>query len=130
MSVTQNLNRIFGVTVEAKQEPVIVPNGLLESNKDADFGLARQAMINAIIEGRELLSESIAVAKESQSPRAFEVASGLLKTMSEISKDLIGIYNRPAEKQVTTETNITNQTLNITTADLSKMLDDMRKDQS
>jgi hypothetical protein len=71
----------------------------------------------------------ISLAKQSESPRAFEVASTLMKTLLDANKDFVEIStkkkyaieekNGPKEAA---QTNVTNNNLILSTADLLKML--------
>jgi hypothetical protein len=71
----------------------------------------------------------MSLAKQSESPRAFEVASTLMKTLLDANKDFVEMsmkkkyavdeVNGPKEAA---QTNVTNNNLIVSTADLLKML--------
>lgn len=94
-----------------------------------DIGLAKQNIENIIKQGDSSLEEIISIAKQSQSPRAFEVVSTLMKTLLDANKDFVEMsmkkkyavdeMNAPKEAA---QTNVTNNNLIISTADLLKML--------
>ncbi len=95
-----------------------------------DIELARSNIKNIIEKGDESLKEMIELAKQSESPRAFEVASGLMKTLLDANKDFVEIsmkkkyakeeITNPKEEQAAA--NVTNNNLILSTADLLKML--------
>jgi len=95
-----------------------------------DIELARSNIKNIIEQGDESLKEMINLAKQSESPRAFEVASGLMKTLLDANKDFVEISTKkkyakeeilnPKEEQATA--NVTNNNLILSTTDLLKML--------
>lgn len=72
-----------------KQLPVSI-----EHTVDADFDYARGNIIVAIEKGQEALSDMLQVAQQSQSPRAFEVVSDLVKTLSQTNKDLLELIKQ------------------------------------
>ena len=60
----------------------------------ADFDYARGNIIVAIEKGQKALSDMLQVAQRSQSPRAFEVVSDLVKTLSQTNKDLLELMKQ------------------------------------
>lgn len=98
-----------------------------ESVKDID--LAKKNIESIIKQGDDSLVEIISIAKQSQSPRAFEVVSNLMKTLLDANKDFVEMsmkkkyavdeMNAPKEAA---QTNVTNNNLIVSTADLLKML--------
>ena len=122
-----------------KEEPsteVIVPESaeivpaIIEDNETVkDIEQARGNIKNIIEQGDDALREMIALAKQSESPRAFEVASNLMKTLLDANKDFVEMsmkkkyeidaVNAPKEAA---QTNVTNNNLIVSTADLLKML--------
>jgi tetratricopeptide (TPR) repeat protein len=96
-----------------------------------DIEKARKNIEKIIELGGESLDEMISLAKQSESPRAFEVASTLMKTLLDANKDFVEMSTRkkyakdeilnPKEEEVA-QTNITNNNLILSTADLLKMI--------
>ena len=92
---------------------------------DAEF--ARQNLRELIEKGSDAADHIIAVAKQSDHPRAFEVVAGMLKNLSDMNKDLLEIQKRKQDLQPKTTNNT--QNLNIdkavfvgSTAELLKQL--------
>ena len=90
---------------------------------------ARKNIENIIKQGDESLKEMIAIAKQSESARAFEVASTLMKTLLEANRDFVemSMKKKYAKEEITkpkeaAQTNVTNNNLIISTADLLKMI--------
>lgn len=123
---------------EAKQEdlPVIVeeketlPTTQVEDDETIlDIEQARGNIKNIIEQGDDALKEMISLAKQSESPRAFEVASTLMKTLLDANKDFVemstkkkyAIEEKNGPKEAA-QTNITNNNLILSTADLLKMI--------
>ena len=132
MSITDNLNTVFGITETRTEESLPAEVGeistqLQAANKMADIALARQTIIDLITKSSDLLDECITLAKESQSPRAAEVAANLIKTTSDVAKDLLTLHEekggRVSAKSVTEVTQATqNNTYYLSTHDLQAML--------
>ena len=94
---------------------------------DAEF--ARQNIRDLIVKGNDAASHIVEIAKQSEHPRAFEVAAGMLKNLSDMNKDLLEIQKRKQDLQPKVTNNT--QNLNIdkavyvgSTAELLKQLRD------
>ena len=74
---------------------------------DAEF--ARQNIRDLIVKGNDAASHIVEIAKQSEHPRAFEVAAGMLKNLSDMNKDLLEIQKRKQDLQP----KITNNTQNL-----------------
>jgi hypothetical protein len=92
-------------------EPIPVSTEVVEIkdtiDDDADF--ARQNLRDLIGKGNEAADHIIAVAKQSDHPRAFEVVSGLLKNLADMNKDLLEVQKRKQDLQP----KVTNNTQNL-----------------
>ena len=93
-----------------------------------DIDLAKSNIQNIIQQGDDALSEMMELAKQSESPRAFEVASTLMKTLLDANKDFVDLSNAKLKAKIDlgggnkSETNVTNNNLVVSTTDLLKML--------
>lgn len=65
-----------------------------------DYQYTRTILRGLIERGTSVLESSLSLAKESEHPRAFEVTNTLMKNISEMSKDLMGLH-----KHVETQAN-------------------------
>jgi len=70
----------------------VVPVTNTAVNDDADF--ARQNIRELIEKGNLAVDGILNVAKESEHPRAYEVAANLIKNLSDLNKDLMEIQKR------------------------------------
>ena len=115
--------------IEAEAVHEIVPVNPDEDETIKDIEQARSNIKNIIEQGDDALKEMITLAKQSESPRAFEVASNLMKTLLDANKDFVEMstkkkyakdeLNGPKEAA---QTNVTNNNLIVSTADLLKMI--------
>lgn len=90
-----------------------------------DYEYARQNLYDVIEKGSHALEDIMDIAKQSESPRAFEVVTNLIKTMVEANKDLLELAKKKKDldKEELPTTNVTtNNNLNITSADLLKLI--------
>ena len=92
---------------------------------DAEF--ARQNIKTLIQKGNDAANHIVEIAKQSEHPRAFEVAAGLLKNLADMNKDLLEIQKRKHDLHQKTTNNT--QNINVdkavfigTAADLLKQL--------
>ena len=76
---------------------------------DDDAEFARQNIRDLIVKGNDAASHIVEIAKQSEHPRAFEVAAGMLKNLSDMNKDLLEIQKRKQDLQP----KITNNTQNL-----------------
>lgn len=78
------------------------------SNADADY--SRANYYNLIEKGNEALDGILEVAKESQHPRAYEVAANMIKNLSDVTEKLMILKKQQQEllpKEPPAPTNIT-----------------------
>lgn len=125
--------------LEAKKDelPVVVEEievlpvqaSVEEDDTIRDIEQARGNIKNIIEQGDDALKEMISLAKQSESPRAFEVASTLMKTLLDANKDFVEMSTKKkyAKEELmgpkeAAQTNITNNNLILSTADLLKMI--------
>jgi hypothetical protein len=97
---------------------------------DADFNYVRDNIKGLIDNGSCAIDEILKVAKAGDSPRAYEVLGQLLKTVSEMNKDLIDLYQK--SKAIKKEEIKVNHTTNnsIYVGSTSELQDLINKDRS
>ena len=99
-TVDDKLNEIFDVQgkIIEQELPVMkqlnsdvlsgTPN---DESIDADYEYARQNLKLFIEQGKVAMENIIFLAKEGESPRAYEVVGQLIKTLSDTNKDLLDL---------------------------------------
>lgn len=121
------LNQVFGIEEVCNTQPTEVEKIEETSTvkKDSDFDLARDTLRDVIAKNNLVIDEMISIARSSETARSFEVAGQLLKSQSEIAKDLLEIHKQKKAIDGDTEQRF-NQTNNIvfagSTSDLMKMI--------
>ena len=105
--------------------PAVMSDTASENLKDIE--LAKANIENIINLGDDAVREMTEIAKQSESPRAFEVVSTLMKTLLDANKDFVEMstkkrYAKEEDPSADKSTNITNNNLIVSTADLLKMI--------
>jgi hypothetical protein len=123
------------VEVEEPNPPVLIDNFEAQEENLKDLETARQNIQGVMETGEEAMREMLEIAKQSEHPRAFEVVSTLMKTVLDANKDFADMstkkrfvkeeINGPKEAA---QTNVTNNNLIVSTADLLKMLKGDKED--
>jgi hypothetical protein len=136
-TVDDKLNDIFDVqgkiveqalpvVVEQTKEPV--PTGAPNDESiDADYEYARENLKLFIEQGKVAMENIIFLAKEGESPRAYEVVGQLIKTLSDTNKDLLDLGKKvkdlKSKKDDTQQPqHVTNALFVGSTAELQKLI--------
>lgn len=118
--------------VVAEEHPVAVVEEP-QPNRDVeyDYEYSRNLHRDLIEQGQEALPELLKVAKESQHPRAYEVASGFLKNLSDMADKLMILHEKKKALDGREGGPPTSQTVNIDkavfTGSTSDLLDRIAK---
>ena len=112
--------------------PVVIEEILpLDDGIEKDLEYARKKQLDIIKAGQENLSGIVAVASQSQHPRAYEVLGLYMKTLSELNKDFISIAERRnfgKEEEEAKVPQVTNQLFVGSTAEFAAMLKTIKND--
>lgn len=95
---------------------------------ESDYKYARENLYNAIERGSDALEELVELAKQSQSPRAFEIVGQMIKTLTDANKDLLEVQKKvkdlKKEEKSKGPNSVTNALFVGNTAELQKLLKD------
>ena len=141
-SFTTNPKEIEGELVQESvdnlknlpQESVVQPPAVIEKNAAEnlkDIELAKANIENIINLGDDAVREMTEIAKQSESPRAFEVVSTLMKTLLDANKDYVEMSTKKRyakEEDTQSQANVTNNNLIVSTSDLLKMIKGEKED--
>ena len=131
--IDDNLNEVLGIaeidkTFEVEVLPkktsteVLVPE---DKDPDIDFETGRKNLYNLLDKGNEAIDGILGLAKEGEHPRAYEVAGQLIKTVSEVSQNLLDLQDKLKKiKDIPDKgpKNVTNALFVGSTTELQKML--------
>lgn len=110
---------VMPVPVKKTNVPVI-SSEQVEKNKAEDYDYARETMTHLMAQGSEALMGILTLAAEGPNARTYEVVATLIKTVSDVSKDLISLDHKmtPDESPGTQKAqHITNNQYNMSQAD-------------
>jgi len=98
---------------------------VLKAEKNDDYEYARRNLYDVIEKGNNALEDIMDVAKQSESPRAYEVVTNLIKTMVDANKDLLQLAKtrKELEAKDPEAAKVTNNNLFVgSSAELLKMI--------
>jgi len=114
----------FNPPIESKTKPIQVNNSK-ESDIESDYAYQRQNFYNLVERGSDAIEGILELARESDAPRAYEVAGNLIKQVAEITEklgDLQEKMKRLKEVPSNAPKSVTNALFVGSTAELQKML--------
>lgn len=126
----KNLNEKLSEALDIEPIELNTNFEVVETPKDSvqdDADYARKNLRNLIEKGNNAVDNIIEIAKQSEHPRAFEVAAGMLKNLADMNKDLMEIQKRkqdlaPKDMSGTKNINVDKAVFVGSTAELVKML--------
>jgi predicted house-cleaning noncanonical NTP pyrophosphatase (MazG superfamily) len=126
-TIDEKLNDILDVDVTTGKIVAPKSNKIQDIAVEDDYEYARNNLRGLIENGKEVMQNIIFVAKESESPRSYEVVGQLIKTLADTNKDLLELAKKSKELKQSSnenvgETNITNALFVGSTAELQKLL--------
>ena len=131
--IDDKLNEVLGIAeVDKTYENEVIPKKInteitVPDDKDPeiDFETGRKNLYNLIDKGNEAIDGILNLAKEGEHPRAYEVAGQLIKTVSEVSQNLLDLQDKLKKVKEVPNTgpkNVTNALFFGSTTELQKML--------
>ena len=116
------------LVIDTPKKP-LSPEG--SDDVDTDYQYARENLYNVIERGSDALNTLVEIANQSESPRAFEIVSTLIKTLSDANKDLLEVQTKVKKLKEETATgpkNVTNALFIGNTSELQKLIRDRKSD--
>jgi len=120
------LNSVPAVYEENENLPAVV-----SEQADGDVDAAREGLYDALSLSQQAVQDMLAIAQQSQHPKAYEILNSTIKTMADISMGLADLQLKKQRlnkgvQQPAGEGNVTNNLFVGSTAELQKMLEDMK----
>jgi len=104
MKNLENLHDLFDIEPVMEQTNALTTapivsnlNSNKETDQEEDYQLARNTLRTLIIQGGDTLENLIELSKNSETPRHYEVAGQFIKTLSDVSKDLLALQKQVKE---------------------------------
>jgi hypothetical protein len=124
-----NMEEILNLPSDSKpivELPATIP---VDNDATTDFETARENIHTIISKGTGALDDIILLARASDSPRAYEVVSQMIKTLVDANKDLIHLRKQLKDIDETAigDTNIQNNLFVGNTAELQRLINNRNK---
>ena len=128
------LDDVLGITdvvenatkdVTPPREIVVPETKLNDEDIDNDYKYQRENFYNLIERGQDAITGILDIARESETPRSYEVAGNLIKQVAEVNEKLVDLQMKMQKlKEVPSNApkNVTNALFVGSTAELQKML--------
>ena len=128
------LDNVLGITdvvenatkdVTPPREIVVPETKLNDEDIDNDYKYQRENFYNLIERGQDAITGILDIARESETPRSYEVAGNLIKQVAEVNEKLVDLQMKMQKlKEVPSNApkNVTNALFVGSTAELQKML--------
>jgi hypothetical protein len=123
-TVDQKIETILDIApaIMPQKDVTVIENTII----DDDYEYARKNLRSLIDNGKDVMNNLTFLAKEGESPRAYEVLGQLIKTLAETNKDLLDIAKKKKdiqqEKNDEQPTHVTNALFVGSTAELQKLI--------
>lgn len=120
MTLFNDLDEKFEV-----EKTEIVPADVKEFIPEDDTEKARETLHSLIDKGQDAIEGILTIAKTSDHPRAYEVVGQLIKTVSDVAKDLVDVKKKKHDMEKAdnqTKIGVQNNMFVGSTHDLMKML--------
>ena len=124
LGITGGTGNVVAEIIDPKPVAVREPNGST-AEVDVDYNYSRENFYNLIGKGSDAIDGILEVAKESDHPRAYEVAGQLIKNVSEVTERLVELQEKMKKLKEVPEhgpKNVTNALFVGSTKELQKML--------
>ena len=94
--INDKLNEVLDIANDVTVEEVkkTLPAVPEDKDPDIDFETGRKNLYNLLDKGNEAIDGILELAKEGEHPRAYEVAGQLIKTVSEVSQNLLDLQDK------------------------------------
>ena len=131
-TTVEKLNKVLDVTGDLipvgnnKKAPDVK---MTETDLTSDYDFSRDQYHTLVNKGNEALDELLAVAKESESARAYEVAAMLIRNLSDTTKELLQLQKtkKEIEKDVQDPRTVNNSLFIGSTKELQDLLLEKKK---
>jgi len=97
----------------------------IDKDAEIDFDTGRENLYKMLDKGNDAIDGILALAKEGEHPRAYEVAGQLIKTVADVSKDLMAMQEKLKKLKEVPNTgpkSVTNALFVGSTTELTKLL--------
>mgnify|MGYP001038428763 CR=1 FL=1 len=128
-NIDDKLNEVLNIaadvlpaTTQDESKELVIPQ---DKDVEIDFDTGRENLYKMLKKGNDAIDGILALAKEGEHPRAYEVAGQLIKTVADVSKDLMSMQEKLKKLNEVPNTgpkSVTNALFVGSTTELQKLL--------
>ena len=93
-TVDEKLDSLLDINTEIKKETKVVKVPSRIETIDTDYKYARENLYNLVERGQDAIEGILELSKETEHPRAYEVAGQLIKTVADTAEKLIDVQKK------------------------------------
>ena len=133
-NIDDKLNEVLNIaadvlpaTTQDESKELVIPQ---DKDVEIDFDTGRENLYKMLKKGNDAIDGILALAKEGEHPRAYEVAGQLIKTVADVSKDLMAMQEKLKKLKEVPNTgpkSVTNALFVGSTTELQKLLKDKKQ---
>jgi hypothetical protein len=120
---------VLPATTQDESKELVIPQ---DKDVEIDFDTGRENLYKMLKKGNDAIDGILALAKEGEHPRAYEVAGQLIKTVADVSKDLMSMQEKLKKLNEVPNTgpkSVTNALFVGSTTELTKLLKEKEKNE-
>ena len=91
--IDEKLDDLLNIESEIKQETKVVKLPSRHENMETDYKYARENLYGLVERGQDAIEGILQLSKETEHPRAYEVAGQLIKTVGETAEKLLSLIH-------------------------------------
>ena len=92
--IDEKLDDLLNIESDIKKETKIVKLPSRHENMETDYKYARENLYGLVERGQDAIEGILQLSKETEHPRAYEVAGQLIKTVGETAEKLIDLQSK------------------------------------
>ncbi len=94
IDIDEKLDDLLNIESDIKEETKIVKLPSRHENMETDYKYARENLYGLVERGQDAIEGILQLSKETEHPRAYEVAGQLIKTVGETAEKLIDLQSK------------------------------------
>lgn len=92
--IDEKLDDLLNIESDIKEETKVVKLPSRHENMETDYKYARENLYGLVERGQDAIEGILQLSKETEHPRAYEVAGQLIKTVGETAEKLIDLQSK------------------------------------
>ena len=92
--IDEKLDDLLNIESDIKKETMLVKLPSRHENMETDYKYARENLYGLVERGQDAIEGILQLSKETEHPRAYEVAGQLIKTVGETAEKLIDLQSK------------------------------------